>query len=65
MTKAINSRFKDMDIVRLSHAMVNVIIGQLLPDGVVEEERSLVSRYGCQSTRYTQDMDIVVGKMST
>ncbi len=64
MTKAINSRFKDMDIVRQSYAMDNVIVGQLFPYGVVEKERSLVSRYGCQATRYTRDMDIVVGKMS-
>ena len=52
MTKAINSRFKDMDIVRLSHAMGNVIIGQLLSDCVVKGGSSLMFRYGGQATLY-------------
>ncbi len=36
LIKAINSLFRDMDTVRLSCAIGNVIVGQLLPDGVVK-----------------------------
>ena len=36
LIKAINSLFKNMDTVRLSRAMGNVIVGQMLPDGVVK-----------------------------
>ncbi len=57
LIKAINSLFRDMDTVRLSRAIGNVIVGQLLPDGVVKGGSSLMFRYGGQATRYTRDMD--------
>ena len=57
LIKAINSLFKDIDTVRLSRAMGNVIVGQMLPDGVVKGGSSLMFRYGGQTTRYTRDMD--------
>ena len=57
LIKAINSLFKDMDTVRLSRAMGNVIVGQMLPDGVVKGGSSLMFRYGGEATRYTRDMD--------
>lgn len=57
LIKAINSLFKDTDTVRLSRAMGNVIVAQMLPDGVVKGGSSLMFRYGSQTTRYTRDMD--------
>ena len=57
LIKAINSLFRDMDTVRLSRAIGNVVVGQLLPDGVVKGGSSLMFRYGGQATRYTRDMD--------
>ena len=57
LIKAINSLFKDKDTVRLSRAMGNVIVAQMLPDGVVKGGSSLMFRYGGQATRYTRDMD--------
>lgn len=57
LIKAINSLFRDVDTVRLSRAIGNVIVGQLLPDGVVKGGSSLMFRYGGQATRYTRDMD--------
>ena len=57
LIKAIYSLFKDKDTVRLSRAMGNVIVAQMLPDGVVKGGSSLMFRYGGQATRYTRDMD--------
>ena len=57
LIKAINSLFKDKDTVRLSRAMGNVIVAQMLPDGVVKGGSSLMFRYGGKATRYTRDMD--------
>ncbi len=57
LIKAINSLFKDKDTVRLSRAMGNVIVAQMLPDGVVKGGSALMFRYGGQATRYTRDMD--------
>ncbi len=34
LIKAINSLYKNTDTVRLSRAIGNVIVGQMLPDGV-------------------------------
>ncbi len=42
LIKAINSLYKDTDTVRLSRAMGNVIVAQMLPDGVVKGGSSLV-----------------------
>ena len=39
------------DDVRLSRALANVIIGQMLPDGVVKGGSSLMFRYGTALTR--------------
>ena len=57
LIKAINRIGKDGDPVRLSRAMANVIIGQMLPDGVVKGGSSLMFRYGGKLTRYTRDMN--------
>ena len=57
LIKAINTLFKDMDTVRLSRAIANVIVAQMLPDGVVKGGSSLMFRYGGEATRYTRDMD--------
>lgn len=57
LIKAINTLFKDKDTVRLSRALGNVIVAQMLPDGVVKGGSSLMFRYGGQVTRYTRDMD--------
>ncbi len=45
------------DEVRLSRSLANVIVGQLLPDGVVKGGSSLMFRYGAACTRYTRDVD--------
>ena len=44
LIKAINSLFKNMDTVRLSRAMGNVIVGQMLPDGVVKGDLESAAR---------------------
>ena len=46
LIKAINSLFREMDTVRLARSMGNLIIGQILPDGVVKGGSSLMFRYG-------------------
>ena len=48
---------KGQDDVRLARAMADVIIGQMLPDGVVKGGSSLMFRYGGGATRYTKDVD--------
>ena len=57
LIKAINVFSKGKDPVRISRAMANVIVGQILPDGVVKGGSSLMFRYGAQFTRYTRDVD--------
>ena len=57
LIKAINQIDKSGDPVRLSRAMANVVVGQILPDGVVKGGSSLMFRYGGEFTRYTRDMD--------
>lgn len=57
LIKAINVIANGGDPVRLSRAIANVIVGQLLPDGVVKGGSSLMFRYGGECTRYTRDID--------
>ena len=57
LIKAINALAGDVDAVRLSRAVGNVIIAQILPDGVVKGGSSLMFRYGGRFTRYTRDID--------
>ena len=57
LIKAINAIAHGRDPVRLARAMANVIIGQILPDGVVKGGSSLMFRYGENCTRYTRDID--------
>lgn len=45
------------DALRLGRAIANVIVAQMLPDGVVKGGSSLMFRYGGDITRYTRDMD--------
>ena len=37
--------------------MANVIVAQMLPDGVVKGGSSLLFRYGRYGSRYTRDID--------
>ena len=47
------------DPIRIRRMMANVIIGQLLPDGVcVKGGSALKFRYGDAATRFTRDLDI-------
>jgi hypothetical protein len=57
LIKAVNALAKGGDPVRLSRAMANAIVGQMLPDGVVKGGSSLMFRYGADATRYTRDID--------
>ena len=58
LIKAINRiAGPERDALRLSRALANVIIAQMLPDGVVKGGSSLMFRYGGDATRYTRDMD--------
>lgn len=57
LIKAINQIDRSGDPVRFSRAMANVIVGQILPDGVVKGGSSLMFRYGSGFTRYTRDID--------
>lgn len=45
------------DDIRLARAMADVVVGQMLPDGVVKGGSSLMFRYGGGVTRYTKDVD--------
>ena len=47
----------NQDDIRLARAMSDVIVGQMLPDGVVKGGSSLMFRYGGAVTRYTKDVD--------
>ncbi len=57
LVKAINQIAVGRDPVRLSREMANVIVGQMLPDGVVKGGSSLLFRYGERRARYTRDVD--------
>lgn len=58
LIKAINRvASPGQDALRLSRALANVIVAQMLPDGVVKGGSSLMFRYGENATRYTRDMD--------
>lgn len=41
----------------LRNLLANVIVAQMLPDGVVKGGSSLKFRYGCTATRATMDLD--------
>ena len=47
----------NQDDIRLARAMADVIVGQMLPSGVVKGGSSLMFRYGGAVTRYTKDVD--------
>ena len=57
LIKAIGTLSAGQDPVRLSRAMANVIVAQMLPDGVVKGGSSLLFRYGRYGSRYTRDID--------
>ena len=57
LIRAIKAVAAGSDEVRLSRSLANVIVGQMLPDGVVKGGSSLMFRYGAAFTRYTRDVD--------
>ena len=57
LIKAIGTLSVGQDPVRLSRAIANVIVAQMLPDGVVKGGSSLLFRYGRYGSRYTRDID--------
>ena len=57
LIKAIETLSVGQDPVRLSRAIANVIVAQMLPDGVVKGGSSLLFRYGRYGSRYTRDID--------
>ena len=57
LIRAINIVAAGADAVRLSRQLANVIVGQMLPDGVIKGGSSLMFRYGSKLTRYTRDVD--------
>ena len=57
LIRAIKAIAAGTDEVRLSRSLANVIVGQMLPDGVVKGGSSLMFRYGAAFTRYTRDVD--------
>lgn len=61
LIKAIGALSAGQDPVRLSRAMANVIVAQMLPDGVVKGGSSLLFRYGRYGSRYTRDIDTARG----
>ena len=61
LIKAINRICAGKDSVRASRAMANVVVGQILPDGVIKGGSSLMFRYGERFTRYTRDVDAARG----
>ena len=58
LVRAIRIVANGEDDVRLSRALANVVIGQMLPDDVVKGGSSLMFRYGTALTRYTRDVDM-------
>ena len=57
LIRVINTVATGTDAVRLSRQLANVIVGQMLPDGVIKGGSSLMFRYGSRLTRYTRDVD--------
>ena len=57
LIRSINTVAAGTDAVRLSRQLANVIVGQMLPDGVIKGGSSLMFRYGSRLTRYTRDVD--------
>ena len=58
LKKAIEKYCGDkLDPLRIGRAMANVVLGQMLPEGVVKGGSSLMFRYGGAATRYTRDVD--------
>ena len=58
LIKAINRiAGRERDSLRVSRALANVIVAQMIPDGVVKGGSSLMFRYGGDKSRYTRDMD--------
>ncbi len=57
LIRAIKAVAADADAVRLTRQLANVIVGQMLPDGVIKGGSSLMFRYGSKFTRYTRDVD--------
>ena len=57
LIRAIKRIAGNADDVRLSRSLANVVVGQMLPDGVVKGGSSLMLRYGVDRTRYTRDID--------
>ena len=57
LNKAIARLAGKGDPIRLSRALANVVVGQMLPDGVVKGGSSLMFRFGADVTRYTRDLD--------
>ena len=51
LIRAINAVAAGTDAVRLSRQLANVIVGQMLPDGVIKGGSSLMFRYGSRLTR--------------
>ena len=49
---------RTQDDIRLARAMADVVVGQMLPGGVVKGGSSLMFRYGGGATRYTKDVDM-------
>ena len=58
LRKAVRGLFEtDEKAYRMRVMMANVVIGQVLPDGVVRGGTSLKLRYGHRATRFTMDFD--------
>lgn len=46
--------------VDLRNLVSNVVVGQLMPDGVIKGGSSLKFRFGSDNTRFTKDFDFLV-----
>ena len=46
-----------IDPLRLRRTLANVVVGQMLPDGVLKGGSALKLRYGDAATRFTRDLD--------
>ena len=55
---AIERAFGDREnALRVRRTMANVIVGQMLPEGVIKGGSALKIRYGMQATRFSKDFD--------
>lgn len=55
---AIEREFGDREgALRARRTMANVIVGQMLPEGVVKGGSALKIRFGLRATRFSQDLD--------